>query len=344
MWNRWQVALVAALTSVVLMMSFAGSASATEPGEEASFHDNHVGGQLLQLRGTLSEARQNDGTLLQAWRGADNDAVWLSINGGNAFTLGNTATTESPTVIPYGNTSYMVFHVGTDNRIYYTNVWVANGQPNWWGFWTTIPGQTTGNAVSVVQLANPSVMYVVYRSSTDDRVFGTRYNGIWSAAQNIDGGLSPQSPRVYYNSFTSRIYAALRGEDNNVWLSTSSDQGSSWTTWRSISRGDSSVAHSPAINGTPDGNMVAAYTGFNWRPYYRRLDAWGNPREAWQRTADNWQTNQPVNLSLTRDQLEIRTHYRLMNLETGLDGASRFKILIDSLMNLELPPGTEAGL
>src|ERR1700712_3568584 len=106
-WKRWRVALIAALTALALSVAFAGPALAGEPGEWGSWSEEHVGSQQLEARGTVSEARTQQGNLLQVWRGETNNIVWLSMNNGNAFQLTNpdgtsTATYFSPTVVPYG--------------------------------------------------------------------------------------------------------------------------------------------------------------------------------------------------------------------------------------------------
>jgi hypothetical protein len=204
-WKRWQVALIAALTALALSVTFAGQALAAEPGEWGSWSDEHVGSQQLEARGTVGEARTGQGNLLQVWRGETNNIVWLSMNNGNAFQLTNpdgtsTATYFSPTVVPYGQNNWMVFHTGTDGRIYYTQV---NPDYTWSGSWTSVPwGQSTNMGVSVAQVgADSTALYMVYHSSSDDRVFGTYYNGsYWTVGQQIAGGSSPVAPSVTFNS------------------------------------------------------------------------------------------------------------------------------------------------
>ena len=73
----------------------------------------------------------------------------MSIDNGNPFTLGTTATYVSPTIVPWGSTGFMVIHTGTDDNIYYTTLWVnSDGSPGWTGAWYQVPNQTTDAAVS----------------------------------------------------------------------------------------------------------------------------------------------------------------------------------------------------
>jgi ABC-type sugar transport system substrate-binding protein len=74
------VALIAALTAVALSVAFAGPAVAAEPGEWGSWSEETVNNHYMQVasQGTLSEAR-NGGNLLEVWREATNDQVWMSL-------------------------------------------------------------------------------------------------------------------------------------------------------------------------------------------------------------------------------------------------------------------------
>src|ERR1700709_2346800 len=88
-WKKWRLALIATLTALALSVAFAGPAAAAEPGEWGSWNQETVNNHYMQVasQGTLSEAR-NAGNLLEVWRGATNDQVWMSFNNGNAFTVG----------------------------------------------------------------------------------------------------------------------------------------------------------------------------------------------------------------------------------------------------------------
>ena len=69
----------------------------------------------------------------------------MAIKNTKPFTVGTTQTNNSPTVVAWGSNSFMVFHVGVDNKIYYTVVNPSN--QNWWGTWYPVPNQSTNMPV-----------------------------------------------------------------------------------------------------------------------------------------------------------------------------------------------------
>jgi hypothetical protein len=300
-WKRWRLALIAVLTTLAVSVAFAGEANAAEPGEWGDWTQEHVGNQVLEARGTMSEARNGGSNLLQVWRGETNDIVWMSLNGGNPFQLANsdgtsTETYFSPTVIPYGTNSFMVFHTGTDGRIYYAQV---NPDYSWSGSWTVIGwAQSTNMAVSAVQVgASSTSMYVAYHSSNDDRVLGTYFNGYaWGPGQQISQGLSPAAPSLTFNSH-SGLWAAVRGEDNQVWMAQSyTGTGSNWASW--TPQGGNTWT-SPAIASSGTGQMLVSYVDQNsYRPSYRAYGSAGNALGDWSQDITGWQTIYAVGLSV----------------------------------------------
>lgn len=299
-WKRWRLALTAALAAIVLSVTFASQALAAEPGEWGSWTEEHVGSLTLAARGTLGEARSG-GNLLQVWRGATNNIVWLSFNSGNAFQLTNpdgssTATTFSPTVVPYGTNSFMVFHTGTDGSIYYTQV---NSDYTWSGEWTAVGfGQTTNMAVSVTQVgADSTSLYMVYHSASNDNVYGTYYDGYnWGVARQIAGGSSPTAPSVVYNN-QSGLWIVVRGEDNQVWMANSNDiTGNNWGSWTEQG-GTTFVQPTVAVSGA--GPMVVSYVDDNSNvPNYRTYSSIGNAMGGWSQDITSWQTIYSVGLSV----------------------------------------------
>jgi hypothetical protein len=296
-WRRWRLPLVAALTAAAMSLALAGPAAASEPGESGSWSPEWVGNQDLSAHGSISQAR-NGGFLIDVWRGESDNQVWMSINNTNPFTLGTTATYNSPTVVPFGSNAFMVFHVGVDNNIYYTSVTPSNR--SWWGTWYSVPNQSTNMPVSVTQLGPSSQdLYMVYHANdSTDRVWGTQYQssgGTWTAAENISGGLSPAAPVVAFNPTNYRIYVAARGEDNQVWT-TYSDRTGYWTSW--VAQGGYTYV-SPGIAALPDGNMLLSNVDENsYRPTYRTYDRNGNPTGGWSTDNTGWQTVYPVFLSV----------------------------------------------
>jgi hypothetical protein len=296
--KRWRLALIAALAAIGLSVAFASSALAAEPGEWGSWSPETVNNHNMQVssQGALDEAR-NGGNLLEVWRGATNNQVWLSFNNGYAYTLGTTATNVSPTVVPFGPDSFVVFHTGTDGRIYYTTVY---NDGSWDNVWYVVPWQTTNMPVSVTQMGTDSYdLYMVYRGSgSDQRVWGTSFTDAgWGNAVNIAGGSSPSAPSVTWNNYLARLYVMLRGEDNQVWMTTTSggtDAQPSWYDWEQEGGSTIDTPHIAVVN---NGYMLADYLDANYQVQTRTYEPYGNPITGWwQAESTYWQTRYPAQL------------------------------------------------
>jgi hypothetical protein len=139
-----------ALAAFAVLVSFAAPAFAAEPGESGTWNEEYVGSQPLEARGTVSEAGNGQGDLLQVWRGETNNIVWLSLDNGHPFQFYNpdgtsTVTNVSSTVVPIGSNNFMVLHTGTDGNIYYAMVYPdGTSTPGWSGSWSN---QLRGQAV-----------------------------------------------------------------------------------------------------------------------------------------------------------------------------------------------------
>jgi hypothetical protein len=298
-WKRWRLAPLAALTALAMSLALAGPAFAAEPGEWGSWGVESANGQQIYVHGTVSEAR-NNGNLVDVWRGETNNHVWISINNGNPITLQNpdgsyTETYYSPVVVPWESARFMIFHTGTDGNIYYT--WIDPTAGNWAGSWTAIPGQSTNMAVSAAQIGNQGEdIYLVYHSSSDDRIWGTYFDGqTWGSTQNIGGGNSPAAPSVTYNNY--HLYAFARGEDNQVWMAQSYDIfGQTWTGWSP--QGGYTYISPEVTTNLNTGEMVVNYVDENsYRPSWRIYDSNGNPTGWWSQDTTGYQTVQAVALS-----------------------------------------------
>jgi hypothetical protein len=294
-WKRWRLVLIAALTALAVSVTFAGPAFAAEPGEWGSWNAEMVNNQNLQVasQGTLSEAR-NDGNLLEVWRGADNNQVWMSLNNEDAFTIGTTATNVSPTVVAWGEDSFMVFHTGVDSNIYYT---VVYGDGGYEGQWFAVPNQTTNMPVSVTQVGEGgNNLYMVYRGVGDDRrVWGTYFNnglGEWQYIDNIGGGLSNSAPSVAYNPEAAALTVVVRGDDNAVWMN--SGWLNDWSSWTSEG---STTIDTPHIGVSSTGNMIVDALASDYTTQYRIYDRWGENLTEWQPDTTYWQSHYPVQLA-----------------------------------------------
>jgi hypothetical protein len=292
---------MAVLAVLAVSVTFTTSAFAGEQGESGSWNEEYVGNQPLESQGTVTEAR-NGGELVQVWRGETNNAVWLSIDNGNPFTLGTTATYVSPTIVPWGSNNFMVIHTGTDDNIYYTTLWVnSDGSPGWTGSWYQVPNQTTDAAVSATQMgAGSSNVIMLYQGVSNNNVYSTTYLGNidgsigWQPAQWVSGGTTFTAPGVTYNPVSGTVFAVIRGEDNQVWMnSIVNGQWSDWTGQGFYTYNSPQIG----VNAATGNMLVSAVGEDSYIPNYRTYDQNGNYPGAWSQDITNWQTIYAVGLS-----------------------------------------------
>jgi hypothetical protein len=305
-YKRWRMALVAITAALAITATSAGVASASTPNGEGQFWTPETvnNGELLQSQSMIGEARQGN-TIVEVWRGASDNHVWININHGGAFQIGDTTTFFAPTVVAWGPTQFMIFHVGTDQHIYYTWINPANGTESSLG-WQAVPGQITQNQVSVTRLGSPYSLYMVYRSATDNRIWGTSFfnsNGDFPAAfdwgniTNIDGGESFSAPSVTYDPGANQLWAAARGLNNEIYLNTADAAGLNWGTWEAQG-GNAADQVQIAATGDGRGNIVVSYRDPS---NFINFGAWGIDNgffTGFGRDFNNWQTFSPIFLSV----------------------------------------------
>lgn len=271
--------VVVFLTTALAAVAPAKQAFAQLPGEQSFFNSEMQGGNVLFLQGTYSEAR-NGGHLITVWRGSTNNQVWISLDNRKAFTIGGTVTFVSPTVVPWGEDGFMVFHTGDNGDIWYTPVF---GDGNNSGNWTNVPGNFTNLPVSVAQMGTGSSnLYLVYRGlGNDRRVFGTWYNfssNRWAGAENINGGLANNAPGVSMNNATNQLFITAQGTDNQLWMTHQTLGSSSWSPWFPPHVG---TINSPYSAACANGNMVVSILDGNGHPEYAKFDGFGNQQTGW---------------------------------------------------------------
>ena len=214
------------------------------------------------------------------WRGADNNQVWMSLNNGRPFTIGGTVTFQSPTVAPWGEDGFMVFHTGDNGDIWYTPVF-GDGHNS--GTWTAVPGNFTNLSVSVAQMGtNSNNLYLVYRGLGNDlRVWGTWYDfstNTWAKAENISGGSANNAPGVSMNNATNQLTVTVQGTDNQLWLTHQTLGASAWNSW--IPKG-AFTANTPHSAACANGNMVVSILDGSGNPEYAKFDGFGNQQSGW---------------------------------------------------------------
>jgi hypothetical protein len=266
--------------AVVAMATQSFAQITTGSGETGAWSREIVGdGTPLNLQGLYSEAR-NAGHLLSVWRGATNNQVWMSLDNGIPFTIGGTVTFQSPTVAPFGNDSFMVFHTGDNGEIWYTQVF-GDGHNS--GTWTAVPGNFTNLPVSVAQMGtNSNNLYLVYRGLGNDlRVWGTWFDGQtahWADADNISGGLANNAPGVSMYNATNQLTVTVQGTDNQLWMTHQSLGASAWNSWLPKGTFTENTPHSAAC---ANGNMVVSVIDGNGDPEFAKFDGFGNQQSGW---------------------------------------------------------------
>lgn len=319
--KRWRLALMAVLAALAVSITVAAPAFAAEPGESGTWNAEYVGSQQLESRGTVTEAR-NGGELVQVWRGETNNAVWMSIDNGNPFTLGTTATYVSPTIVPWGSNNFMVIHTGTDDNIYYTTLWVnSDGSPGWTGAWYQVPNQTTDAPVAATQMgAGSSNVIMLYQGLSNNNVYSTTYLGNidgsigWQPAIWVSGGTTFAGPGVTYNPASGRVFAVIRGEDNQVWMD--SIVNGQWGGWA----GQGFYTYTPpqiGVNAATGNMLVSAVDENSSIPNYRTYDQNGGNPGDWSQDSTYWQTIYAVALSYVN-----RALYAIF---TGQNGIAYYK-------------------
>jgi hypothetical protein len=287
------------------VLATAKQAFAGLPGESSTWNAEKVGASGLSLAGTYSEAR-NGGHLLSVWRacacsgGSTSIQVWMSLDNGSPFTIAETASYVSPTVAPWGPNAFMVFHTGVDGNIWYTPV---NSDGSNLGKWYNVPNNTTNMPVSVAQMGTDSYnLYMVYRGvGNDKRVWGTWFGGPngWSTPENISGGSANTAPAVVMNNVSNRLYVAVQGTDNALWMTSQALGAHGWNSWDRLGQ---PTVDTPHLATNSNGNIVVSVLNGNsignlQRPQYALFDPWGNQKTGWSTDISGKQTPWAVQLT-----------------------------------------------
>lgn len=225
--RSWLAAVaLMACAAVIGISTLASAATFGFPGEEDQYHPvTYSGGQIFS-RSTPGEARDDRGDILHAWRGEDNDNIWISLNNGPAYPLPATAgspnhaqTWAFPTVIwtdDGGRGNFRIFHTGTDGNIYQHRIQLttAYALPATLPYATQIPNDARTYAQqSVAAAALPGNSYILaWNSQTSDDIWTMFYNG------TTTNFLSPQVvPNAHSNKAPALAAEVNGGNDPAPW-------------------------------------------------------------------------------------------------------------------------------
>ncbi|WP_306985994.1 hypothetical protein [Streptomyces canus] len=212
---------------------------------------NYAGGQITS-RSTPGEARDNRNNIIHAWRGADNDSIYISLNSGPAYSLPNAQTLTPPRVIwtdNGGRGNFRIFHTGTEGHVYQHRIELtATYQlPGTLPNWTRVPNDTrTTDTVPVAAAALPNNSFMLaWNSQSDDSVWTMYYNGETAAYSNpsvVPSALSKDAPALAAqvdadnndSAPWNQVVLAFTGTDNRVYMSRQRYGSGSWTSPRQI--------------------------------------------------------------------------------------------------------------
>jgi hypothetical protein len=200
-------------------------------------------------------------------------------------------------VVPFGPDDFFVFHVGTDSRIYYTEV---RSDGSWLGDWIPVPGQTTRSPVAVAQFNNEGDLFMVYQGSgTDNNIYGTWFDGNgWHTPTNIGNGQTLSAPSITYNAVTNELRVAARGINQGIYTSHQTVGASFWPPFIQMTQGQQ-ILTTPYIAATSDGNMVMSIVDLADQTFYRRFDRNLTPYDAnWSQDRTGFLTFNSVFLSV----------------------------------------------
>ncbi|MDX2815694.1 hypothetical protein PV410_24515 [Streptomyces sp. PA03-5A] len=243
-------ALLAAAAAVVAV---AGPAFADLPGAGDGWHPTTFSGGQVQSRSTEGEARDSLSNILHAWRGADNDTIWVSLNNGPAYALPATAgspdhaqTQAAPTVIwtaDGGRGNFRIFHTGTDGHVYQHRIQLnASYQlPATLPYATQVPNDArtnTNQPVAAAALPGNSYM-LAWNSQTSDDIYTMYYDAAKTTfypAQAVPNARSQDAPSLAAQvddgndpAPWNQVVLAFEGTDYNMYMARQQYGTSTWT-------------------------------------------------------------------------------------------------------------------
>jgi hypothetical protein len=252
--RRFRTAAGAFVAAVAAVVGLAGPAAAVWgfPGEGGDWKPvNYAGGQITS-RSTTAEARDNRNNIVHAWRGGDNDNIYISLNGGPAYALPGAQTWTPPRVIwtdDKGRGNFRIFHTGTDGHVfqYRVQLTAAYQLPATLPDPTRIPNDVrTTDTLPVAAAALPGNSFMLaWNSQSNDDIWTMYYNGetaAYSSPGVVPNALSKDAPALAAQVDTdnsdatpwNQVALAFTGTDNRVYLARQRYGSGSWTSPRQI--------------------------------------------------------------------------------------------------------------
>ncbi|MEV7010684.1 hypothetical protein [Streptosporangium sp. NPDC051022] len=282
------------------------------PGEDTQWRAVTYAGGPISSRSTPGEARDNHGDILHAWRGADNDGIWISLNNGPAYQLpatsggpGYAQTHAAPVVIWTDDGfrgNFRIFHTGTDGHLYQHRVQLTTSYqlPATLPFATKVPNDArTSDDLSVAAAALPNNSYMLgWNSQTNNDIWTMYYDGGSSAFATpsvVPNATSYKAPALAAqvndgNAPWNQVVLAFTGTDNNVYMARQRYGFGGWTNPQDV--GWSRYAPSVTLSGT--GYGAVAYVDLDNGLTTTRILRNGDSSEYYEENAYAWTGSAPL--------------------------------------------------
>ncbi|MET9880828.1 hypothetical protein ABZZ36_40445 [Actinacidiphila glaucinigra] len=235
---------VALIPALAIAIGAGTSAYAAQPGEESGWHQQFAGGSAVAHRG-MDEARDAQGNIVQVWRGATNNNVYISMNNSTpwAWTTNNgtaLAQTYAPPQVVWTDYGFRIYHTGTDGHIYYAGIGQdAYGHITALGNWLQVPNNVVtpnDRPPAVAALPGGESVYLAYRGSNSAQIYGVyfngqgdnRYPGGWHTPVALGSATSNWAPALDFNGSWNRLVMAWTGEDHHIYASSQIYGSSNW--------------------------------------------------------------------------------------------------------------------
>ncbi|MEU5710015.1 MULTISPECIES: hypothetical protein [Streptomyces] len=272
------------LAAAAAVLGVASPALADLPGAGTGWQPVTYSGGQIRSSSTEGEARDNLSNVLHAWRGSDNDNIWISLNNGPAYPLPATAgstdhaqTYAAPTVIwtnDGGRGNFRIFHTGKDGHIYQHRIQLTTSYqlPGTLPNATQVPNDArtnTNQPVAAAALPGNSYM-LAWNSQTTDDVWTMYYDAAtttFNAPQAVPNARSQDAPSLAAQvndgndpAPWNQVVLAFEGTDFNVYMARQQYGSSTWTNPKKVGPYTTST---PSVALTDNGYGVITFRDYD---------------------------------------------------------------------------------
>lgn len=308
-------ALLAAAAAVVVT---AGPAFADLPGAGDGWHPTTYSGGQIQSSSTEGEARDSRSNILHAWRGADNDNIWISLNNGPAYPLPATAgstdhaqTLAAPMVIwtdDGGRGNFRIFHTGKDGHIYQHRIQLTTSYqlPGTLPNATQVPNNArtnTNQPVAAAALPGNSFM-LAWNSQSDDSIWTMYYDAAttkFDTAQQVPNARSQDAPSLAAQvndgddpAPWNQVVLAFEGTDFNIYMARQQYGSSSWTNPKKVGP---YTTYAPSVALTDNGYGVITFRDFDGTVGNYEINRHGDVVASFKDASYGWTNTSPLAVS-----------------------------------------------